>query len=250
MGLSGPLISGCGRLAQSVATICGWTVLVWDISLGAAYDLRAASKRRLIGEWVRCGWVLGFHLGTPSDSFARARDIRPGPPPLRSDEMPLGLPDLRPGDQLKVITGNGWMRFSAWLLNLALRFCVFATLENPERSRLWLCPPITALMRKQSIYKTVTHYCFWGTVYRKATTFLSANFVLTRLENSLCKGPKRGICAFSLQRHVQLCGQTSDGQWRTHAAQAYPKRLCNAIAKSLYSAQVARIASNVDRLLT
>ena len=110
---------------------------MWDINLGSEYDLQSSAKRRMIGEWINCGWVIGLHLGTPCDSFTRTHDVPPGPPPLRSHACPLGLPGLRPGDQLKVLTGNLWLRFSAWILQLALQFGLFASMENPQRSRIW-----------------------------------------------------------------------------------------------------------------
>ena len=145
------IFSGCGNLSKSIAKL-GWYVLMWDITLGPEYDLRSPAKRRMLGDWVRSGWIRGFHLGTPCESFTRARDIRPGPPPLRSDSAPLGLPDLSPGDQLKVVLGNLWMRFSVWLLRLGLRFSVPGSMENPARSRIWLCAPVVMLLRQLRVF--------------------------------------------------------------------------------------------------
>lgn len=206
------IFSGCGRLASAVSLITGWSV---DILLGENYDLLLPSNRHKLGEWVRYGMVFGFHLGTPCESFTRARDVPPGPPPLRSDACPLGLLGLQPGDQLKVKTGNLWMRFTAWMLGLALQSGRWATLENPQRSRLWLCPPIASILCRKWVYKYVTHYCFWGMPFKKATTFVSVHFQLTRLEDSVCVGARRGICAFTGEPHFQLCGQDSQGRWFT-----------------------------------
>lgn len=243
------IFSGCGRLGRAVGRVTGWYVLLWDILLGEDYDLRLLHNRRKLTEWLRCGALVGFHLGTPCESFTRARDVPPGPPPLRSDQCPLGLPDLRPGDQLKVMTGNLWMRFSARMLVLAAMFRVWATLENPQRSRLWLCPPIQAVSRRRVAHMHLTHYCFWGMPFKKATSFLAINFKLTSLENTLCMGARRGFCAFTGCRHQQLVGQDSNGQWRTKLAQPYPPKMCTAIAKSLYNAEVERIAGTVNRML-
>lgn len=107
-----------------MAHYTNWNVLMWDINLGSEYDLQSSAKRRMIGEWINCGWVIGLHLGTPCDSFTRVRNVPPGPPPLRSDACPLGLPGLRPGVQLKVLTGNLWLRF--WT------FCIYG--EPPKIS--------------------------------------------------------------------------------------------------------------------
>ena len=162
---------------------------------------------------------------------------------------PLGLPGLKPADQLKVMTGNLWMRFSAWLLRLALEFNIFATLENPERSRLWLCPPLQALFRRRRVHWVVTHYCCWGRPFRKATGFLSVNFELTRLNNTKCVGGKRGICVYTNRPHIQLIGRNSHGQWLTRVAQPYPVQMCNAISKCLYDARVSKVAMNLEKSL-
>lgn len=85
------VFSGCGQLGRSVARFNLVAVLLWDITLGEEYDLRRRSNRWKIAEWIRCGWVEGFHLGTPCESFTRARDVPPGPLPLRSDLQPLAF---------------------------------------------------------------------------------------------------------------------------------------------------------------
>ena len=48
-------------------------------------------KRMPIVGWVQAGLIVGIHLGTPCNTFSFAHDARPGPPPLRSNERPLGL---------------------------------------------------------------------------------------------------------------------------------------------------------------
>ena len=180
------IFSGVGNLSRSMASVCGCYVLMWDITLGPEYDLRSPAKRRLIGDWVRSGLILGFHLGTPCEGFTRARDFPPGPPPLRSDSQPLGLHGLKPHDQVKVAVGNLWMRFSVWLLLLGLRFQVRGTMENPARSRLWLCPPVLHLLRQKLVTWVETHYCAWGKPYKKPTGFLCVCVVTLATSSACC----------------------------------------------------------------
>lgn len=232
-----------------MARVTGWPVLLWDICLGEQYDLSRRCNRRRIIEWARCGWLTGFHLGTPCESFSRARDVPPGPPPLRSDQQPMGLPNLRPGDQLKVQLGNMFMRFSACLLHLACVLNIPATLENPERSRLWLCPPISALLRRKVVTFAVTHFCGWGAPWKKATGFLGVHLDLTRLDVVQCKSSKRGVCQFSSGPHIQLHGRTSSGQWMTKLAQPYPTPMCTALAKCFYDWEVMLMAARFSKHL-
>lgn len=87
--------SGCGRLGKSVHRVCGWPVLLWDITYGPEYDLTCRQNQKKILRWIQTGQVRAGHLGTPRNSFSRARDQLGGPPPLRSDKCPMGLPGLR-----------------------------------------------------------------------------------------------------------------------------------------------------------
>ena len=215
------IFSGCGNLAKAIARETGWCVLTWDILHGPEYDLRSPAKRRMILDWIRSGKILGIHLGTPCESFSRARDVPPGPPPLRSDEFPLGLSGLKPHDALKVWLGNLFMRFSAAVLTLCLKMMVPASMENPQRSRVWLCPPICKILRNKLCFWQVTHYCAWGRVFKKATGFLSVHVQLQRLSLGVCHSSKRGICQHTGNYHQHLCGRSATGQWLTKLAEPY-----------------------------
>ena len=74
----------------------GFYVLLWDITLGPEYGLLVRKNHGLLLGWIRAGLVIAMHLGTPCTSLTRARDAPGGPPPLRSNELPWGLPNLRP----------------------------------------------------------------------------------------------------------------------------------------------------------
>ena len=209
----------------------------------------APHNRRKIAEWIRCGYVLGFHLGTPCESFSRARDVPPGPPLIRSNSQPLGLPNLKPRDQLKVQCGNLFMRFSAFLLSLACRFCIPATLENPQWPRLWLCPAILAILRRRQVSLVMTTFCAWGSPFGKATSFLSVYVDLWRLQDHKCTSSRRGVCEYSQAKHVPIQGQNSQGQWWTKIAEPYPPRLCSAIAKSFFDWNVQQVANRFQIFL-
>lgn len=90
---------------------------------------------------------------------------------------------------------------------------------------------MTALTRKKKVDLYVTTFCAWGSPFRKATTFLSANLKLWRLLHHKCRTSRRGIYEFSGHKHVPLHGQNEQGVWRTKVAEPYPIRLCNALAK-------------------
>ena len=83
------IFSGTGRLGKAVSRELSIPVLLWDITIGDEYDLRNFSNRQKIVGWMRARRIAGGHLGTPCQSFSRARDNPPGPPPLCSNEHVL-----------------------------------------------------------------------------------------------------------------------------------------------------------------
>ena len=212
-------------------------VLLWDISLGANYDLRKRSNRTLISGWLRSRRIVGGHLGAPCNSFSRARDHPPGPPPLRSNLHVLGLPGLSPSDQTKVDEGNLFMRFSVHLLGLALQLQVPFTCENPATSRLWLCPPVQHLLRRKYMYSWTVEFCMFGTAWRKSTTFLAVHLSLSPLEPLGC-------------RHTMLRGQNSEGKWLTKIAEPYPWKLCNKLAQCFSNFYVQMRAEQFQAAIT
>jgi len=136
-------------LGKAVYKELGCPVLLWDLTLGAEYDLTKRCNQHKILHWMTKGYIKAGHLGTPCNSFSRARDQPGGPPPLRSDEKPLGLEGLKAHDAHKVRVGNALMYFSCRILSMALYLHIAFTLENPARSRLWLCPSVLRLLKRR-----------------------------------------------------------------------------------------------------
>ena len=182
------------------------------------------------------------HLGTPCNSFSRARDHPPGPPPLRSNDRPLGLPELRPHDRLKVKIGNALMRFSVRLMNLALLLIIPFTLENPRTSRLWLCPGVRHLLRRKHCSTAVTEFCQFGTAWRKSTQFAAVHLNIEVLELYRCLGSRRGLCKRTGLPHTPLCGTAANGQWLTKIAEPYPCKLCTVLALCFMNFETAQLA--------
>ena len=139
-------------------------MLLWDWTLGPNYDLRRLENRWKLLGWLRAGLVRGGHLGTPRATFSRARDRPPGPLPLRSDEHVLGLPNLAPRDKQKVYEGNLFMRFSVSVLLLALKLVIPFIMENPVRSRIWLCPGLCKLRRMRHVFFEAFEFCMFGSL--------------------------------------------------------------------------------------
>ena len=55
-------------------------------------DLSSDHLWEIVLNDIRTGQVKALWFGTPCTTFSRAREVRPGPPPLRDLDHPYGLP--------------------------------------------------------------------------------------------------------------------------------------------------------------
>lgn len=140
------------------------------------------------------------------------------------------------------------MYFSCHVLQLALQLHVPFTMENPSRSRLWLCPAVLRIMRRRFVQTVDVTYCVFGTAWKKPTKILGVHLDLSILEMHYCRGSKRGLCLFTGRPHLALMGQTN-GVWRTKLAEPYPKALCRLLAKCFDNVELALTAQDFGRHL-
>ena len=89
------LFSGSGRWSVAWRMTPATRVFELDIRRHLKNDWISNSVQRRIRGWIRSGLIAAVWMGTPCNSFSRARDRPGGPPPLRSDDHPNGLPMLR-----------------------------------------------------------------------------------------------------------------------------------------------------------
>lgn len=214
----------------------------FDICHGPQFDLTSRKVQQRILELLVSGKVAYVWMGTPCNSWSRARrwDGR-GPGPLRDDKDFLtGYPWLPPKDLEKIRVGNCLMRFTAKVFRVCLQHHIPVALENPNTSRLWLARPIQHLLHHAQVEHGYTDFCQDHRPYRKRTRLMWANVQL-RYALRQCRGP-RGLCSATRQRHVQLEG-VRDGQFMTLWAQPYPKELCTRLATAFTNHRLAQTAA-------
>ena len=112
-----------------------------DYSEQSSFDLlRQADFDKLI-KMIKRGKIRWLHCAPPCKTFSRARrsDGWAHAAILRSETFPVGTPR---GASLpwKVIEGNVLARRTARLCKLQARSGGFFSIENPERSYMWLLP--------------------------------------------------------------------------------------------------------------
>ena len=87
------------------------------------------------------------HLGLPCGTSSRARELPipqamrqagvPEPPPLRSAEFPLGLPNLAPHHQCRVDSANALYFLAVEVILWCFLRGIVVSVENPANSWLW-----------------------------------------------------------------------------------------------------------------
>lgn len=229
-GLGLELFSGCGRFSKAIRKrLLHLFCVEVDIAHGPQFDLNSHRIQQEIINLLKSHQVKFIWMGTPCNSWSRARkwDGR-GPGPLRDDhEGLMGLPNLSDKDQHKVKLGNALMRFSAKIFRICMALDIPVVLENPHTSRIWLSAPIRHLLQHPLTSYDFSDFCQDGTPWRKRTGFMSYGLDL-RYAVRHCSGP-RGICSRTGLQHQHLQGAVN-GQFMTLAAQPYPLKLCRRMA--------------------
>ena len=191
-------------------------------------DLVDVQVWMLIMDIIGRGWVFFLHCGTPCNTFTSARKDDGGPPPLRSLEAPMGLPDLRSADEPLVFLGNLFLERSCEACYVVFLFGGDFTIENPLLSLIWHTHILQALVHDTRALSLDLDQCAFGTPWVKPTRLLSSTELL---DDVAVRCPRNHV-------HAKLKGKVWDPQrqrmvFRTKLAQVYPWALCATIAQAV-----------------
>lgn len=186
--------------------------------------------------------LLGVHLGLPCGTASRARErpiapsLRkqgvPNPPPLRSAEYPLGLPNLSPFHQAKVDSANRLYALAVAIMVYCCTRGIIFSIENPANSWLWaalvqltLQHSMEAATLYNSLEKVTFHACCHGSTRRKETGWLATKGVYSSLH---------AICQYD-HPHDSWGVRWNNGSWAfdTSLEAAYPMLLSQRVAACL-----------------
>ena len=127
------------------------------------FDLLNPKDKELLYHWIDSGLLVWVHLAPVCRTCSRARLIKNGgPPPLRSEEHPMGLPGLDSNQQLRVDLANAMYVESCKLFSHCVARGILVTLENPTRSLFWLTAPFVRLQGQQEIHFSDSQMCMFG----------------------------------------------------------------------------------------
>ena len=104
------VFSGTARLTQLLREAGVPCLPPIDVTLcemvPSAFDVVDVQQWEFFMQLVMLGAIFFAHFGTPCNTFTSARKDDGGPPPLRSSEFPLGLPELSEEDGCLTFLGN------------------------------------------------------------------------------------------------------------------------------------------------
>ena len=156
------------------------------------------------------------------------------PGALRGEEGKdlYGLPGLSEKDQLKVDVANKLLRYLSAFGRYCKRRRVPFYVENPLTSRLWKTHELKQLARLPGTLHVDFVFCQYGEPWRKSTRLLVNGHSDLRCIERRCTFGRNFVCSATGRRHIVLSG-SSGGVFMTAWAQAYPHRLCRALAAAI-----------------
>ena len=133
-------------------------------------DISDANQRAVLEELIALDKVLYVHLAPPCGTASAARQIKPGPPPLRSVIFPMGLPHLNFVQSTRVRKANF---LYAWTCKIVLMLDsrgIGWSIENPASSLMWITDPFTDLVQALPHFVAFSfHTCMFGAPRKKDT---------------------------------------------------------------------------------
>ena len=197
------IFAGRGSLSKA-ASQAGFSVLSIDHEATGAsvpivqLDLTSSSGTAILWDILSSENILAVHLGIPCGTASRARERPvapalqamgvPNPPPLRSAEFPLGMPNLSGIHQAKIESANKLYRLAVEILVYCHRRNIVVSVENPANSWLWAALvkitmelSVEARHVLNALEKVEFHACCHGSTRRKHTGWLGTANVFQAL---------------------------------------------------------------------
>lgn len=129
------------------------------------FDITKPDHRELLMHWLESPLVCWVHMAPVCGTCSRAREIdNGGPPPLRSVDFPMGLPNLEPDERCRVEKANELYIWACFFARICYTRGILVTLENPSSSLFWLTKPFQDLLNEVELSYTNYQMCMFGNV--------------------------------------------------------------------------------------
>ena len=159
--------------------------------------------------------VLAF-AAPPCGTCSAARNIRPGPPILRTKQFPWGVPWASRSDLLKLQAANAIYQFLGTFVELCDKHSVAWCIENPTNSAIWIIPCFAYALA----HGVFAHCqaCAFGSGRAKRTSFLCSHGAIGHMSR-VCPGCKVH----------EPWGADPQGTFNTSKEAEYPPGMCQAL---------------------
>jgi len=193
---------------------------------------------------LRAGAYYFLFCGTPCETFSHARQVQPGPPPLRSVEHPRGIPTLSGKLKEQVRLGNLFVCRTAEACTIIHGVGGGFAIENPRRwgsePSLFAMDEIVELARVSGAESVDLDQCCYGAVATKPTTLLFKGVNFADMARRCSHPPQKWTKPYGAEYwapHESLVGRRrEDGQWATKALGAYPTEFNRELAQRITAA--------------
>ena len=225
------LFAGTGRVSAALKIIGYEAVAVDHVKHPRAAhriqiaDLVTPEGVELVKSWLALPNCIGFFAAPPCGTCSRAREIaaQPGPPPLRSNEFPDGLPHLQGTCLAKVQAANKLYEVLSDLVLLGSQNNFVMVIENPRRSLYWRTSAFARI--RHLLQFTAFQACAYGG-RRPKWTSLAFTHTQFRVFAKTCPGPS------CVANHLPWGPDpTATNGFATSTEASYPVPFCQQVAR-------------------
>lgn len=217
-----------------------------DTAVSGKMDILQTNVWLFLCEAARRGFVWGFLMGPPCESWSAARAVQlldtngtplPGPRPLRDANQPWGLFGLTAKEIRQVTIGNILMLRGLILAILAVTTGTGILVEHPAAPpqshlcSIWRTTILEHLLNSGNWFRkhTISQFLFGATCV-KPTTFLGGNISFQHLD---------GWARHDMPMpRAPMIGKESTGRFRTFKAKEYTWQLNRALASTIMQRRV------------
>ena len=187
-------------------------------------NIEKANDRAVLEELLCLDKVLYVHLAPPCGTASAARNIQPGPPPLRSIIFPVGLPHLSFVQRTRVSKANFLYAWTCKIILIVNARNIGWRVENPASSLLWITDPFVHLLKMLPDLIAFSFHTYMFAAQRKKDTAIWTCVPQLRLHvERKCDG---------LHEHLRW-GKTATS-CATAEECAYNDTLCAAWAEAIF----------------
>ena len=193
-------------------------------------DISKKSQRDVLEQLLALDTILYVHFAPPCGTASAARNIKPGPPPLRSTIFPMGLPGLNFVQQTRVKKANFLYKWTWKLINFLDSKNIGWSVENPASSLMWITDPFVEMVQQLQHFDAFSfHTCMFSAKRKKDTAIWTSVPQLRAYLERKCDGS---------HQHLQW-GRTEKG-FATAEECAYNDNLCASWAEAITAFALTR----------